>query len=106
MARYAAEGVPVDPDAIGYAQWSQIGSLLVNLWLVVVSVVFFAANMLIGFNSIPSLTASGHLPDRVGKVRPLFYALSVFFFGLAVYFLVRVIDRADVLRDFWPDYWI
>ena len=106
MARYAAEGVPVDPGAIGYAQWSQISSLLVNLWLVVASVVLFAANMLIGFNSIPSLMASGHIPNSVGKTRPLFYTLAVFFFGLAVFFLVRVIDRADVLRDFWPDYWI
>ena len=96
----------MDPGPIGYDQWSEISSLLVNLWLVVISVVLFAANMLIGHNSIPSLTASGHVPARVGKTRPLFYALSLLFFGLAVYFLVRVIDRADVLRDFWPDYWI
>ena len=96
----------MDPVAIGNAQWGEIGSLLVNLWLVVLSVVLFATNMLIGVNSIPSLMASGHIPDSMGKTRPLFYALSSFFFGVAVYFLVRVIDRADVLRDFWADYWI
>lgn len=96
----------MDPGAIGYDQWSQISSLLVNLWFVVGSIVLFSANMIVGNNMIPSLTASGDLPDRVGKTRPLFYAFSILFFGLAVFFLVRVIDRADVLRDFWPDYWI
>ena len=96
----------MDPSAIGYDQWSQISSVLVNLWFVVASIVLFSANMLVGNNMIPSLTASGDLPGTVGKTRPLFYAFSILFFGLAVYFLVRVIDRADVLRDFWPDYWI
>ena len=96
----------MDPSPIGYDQWSQISSLLVNLWLVVASVVLFAANIIIGHNSIPSLTASGDVPASVGKTRPLFYALSLFFFGLAAYFMVQVINRADVLSDFWPVYWI
>jgi hypothetical protein len=96
----------LDPGAIGSAQWSEIGSLLANLWLVVLSIVLFASNVLIGVNSIPSLTASGHLPESIGKVRPLFYALALLFFGAAVFFLIRVIDKADVLRDFWPNYWI
>ena len=96
----------MDPVAIGNAQWSEIGSLLVNLWLVVLSVVLLATNVLIGVNSIPSLLASGHIPESIGKIRPVFYALALFFFAAAVFFMIRVIDRASVLRDFWPDYWI
>ena len=96
----------MDPGPIGSAQWSEIGSLLANLWLAVLSVVLFATNVIIGVNSIPSLLASGHVPQGVGKMRPLFYALALIFFAAAAFFISRAVDKADVLRDFWPDYWI
>ena len=96
----------MDPGAIGNAQWSEISSLLINLWLVVLSVVLMATNVIIGVNSIPSLMATGHIPESLGKTRPLFWVFSLAFFGAAIFFLVRVIDHADVLRDFWAHYWI
>lgn len=96
----------MDPSAIGSAQWSEIGSLLTNLWVVVLLIVLFATNMLIGHNFLPSLVASHHLPPTVQRTRPVFYALALACFGLALFFLSRVVDIAGVLRAFWPDYWI
>ncbi len=97
---------PLEPSAIGSAQWREIGDLLTSLWVVVLLIVVFAANILIGHNFIPSLVASSHLPRSVQKTRPAFYALAILAFALAMFFLSRVVDLAGVLRDFWPDYWI
>ncbi len=96
----------MDPSAVGSAQWREIGDLLTNLWVVVVLIVLFATNMLIGHNFIPSLVSSEHLPRSVQKTRPAFYALAIISFGLAMFFMSRVVDFAGVLHDFWPDYWI
>ena len=96
----------MDPASIGTPQWTEISSLLIDLWVVVLFVILVAANMLLGHNFIPSLVASGHLPEKVQKTRAAFYGLALIFFGLAIFFLARVVDRASVLRDFWADYWI
>lgn len=94
----------MDPAAIDAQIWSEIGSLLRNLWLVVLFVILFAANMLIGHNFIPSFYASGHISNTWQKARLIFYAGAIISILLAVYFLIQVIDRAGVLRDFWPVY--
>ena len=96
----------MDPGAIGSAQWAEISSLIANLWMAVLSVILFATTVIVGVNSIPSLMASGHVPESLGKVRPVFYAVAVLFFASAAFFISRAVDKAAVLRDFWPVYWI
>ena len=96
----------MDPAPIGTAEWAEIGRLLTTLWLVVLCIVLFATNMLLGHNMIPSLLASEHLPGGWQKSRPVFYLFALIFFGLALFFLARVVDFAGVLGVFWPDYWI
>ncbi len=93
----------MDPAAIGSPEWREIGKMLTNLWLVVLFIVLFATNMLLGHNSIPSLVASRHIPNTWQKTRPAFYAMAIASFGLAMFFLYRVVDFAGVLRDFWDD---
>ena len=96
----------MDPAPIGSVEWSSIGSLLTNLWLVVLFIVIFATNMILGHNLIPSFVASRHIPGDWQKTRPAFYALALASFGVALYFLAKVVDAAGVLRLFWADYWI
>ena len=96
----------MDPAPIDSAMWNEIGSTLSFLWLVVLFVVLFATNMILGHNLIPSLVASRHIPDKMQKARPIFYALALASFGLALFFLSEVVDSAGVLRLFWADYWI
>ena len=96
----------MDPGSLGSAEWSEIGKMLTSLWLVVMFIVLFVTNMLLGHNFIPSLVASGHIPDTWQKTRPPLYGLSIICFGLAIFFLSRVVDFAGVLRGFWADYWI
>ena len=94
------------PAPLGALEWSELGSMLFALWMVVIFIVLFAANMLVGHNLLPSFIASRHIPESLQKTRPLFYAAAILCFAIAMYFLVRTIQGASVLSHFWPDYWI
>ena len=96
----------MDPAPIDSIIWNEIGIMLSFLWLVVLFVVLFAANVIVGHNLIPSFAASGHIPDEMRRVRPVFYTLALVSLGLALFFLSEVVDSAGVLRLFWADYWI
>lgn len=97
----------MDPSPIGPVEWSQIGTVLSTLWLVVLFVVLFAANMILGHNVIPSGVASGHFPESTQKLRIVLYVLALVSFGLAMFFLSQVAGDANtVLRRFYQDFWI
>ena len=96
----------MDPVALGLTEWTELGKLLTSLWVVVLFVVLFAFNMIIGHNFLPSFVASGHLPAVWQKVRLFFYVSGFACFAIAVFFFVRVVDLASVLGTFWSDYWI
>jgi hypothetical protein len=96
----------VDPEPLLNAQWSELGNLLTNIWIMVIFIVFFALNMLIANNWLTSLTETRHIPPSLRRLRPGFYVVSIASFGCAMYFLSRAVDHAGVLRDFWPNYWI
>ena len=96
----------MDPAPLTTAEWSELGALLTNLWIVVAFVVLFAATMIVGHICIPSLVESRHIPDRWDRTRPIFYAVAILSFVLAMVFLARVVDYAGVLRQFWDVYWI
>ena len=96
----------MDPNALNPAIWSELGSLLRNLWLVVLFIILFASNMIIGHNFIPSFVATEHISRSWQKSRPVFYFFAILFFALAMFFLSRVIIFAGVLRDFWPVYFL
>ena len=100
------EADDMDPAPIGLAQWEEIGNLLTNLWIMVAFIVFFAANMILGHNLIPTLVASGHIERSWQKARIAFYTVAIISFVLAMVFLARTVDNSGVLRDFWENYWI
>lgn len=96
----------MDPEVLANPQWSELGDLLTNLWIMVALIVSFATNMLIAHNWLQSFIQSRHLDASLSRARPLFYALALASFGAAMYMLSRVVDNAGVLRDFWANYWI
>ncbi len=96
----------MDPAALSGSEWSDIGSMLSNLWIVVALVVFFGANMMVGHILIPSLVATAHLPSGAQRVRPFFYAIAVAAAAAAAVVFIRVIEDASVLERFWSSYWI
>ena len=65
----------MDPVALASNEWSDIGRLLTDLWIMAGLIALFAANMMITHVFMPSLVASCHAPAGVQKTRPVFYAL-------------------------------
>ena len=96
----------MDPGALGPFEWAEIDKLLQNLWLVVLFVIIFAGNMIVGHNLIPSFVASEHISRAWQKARVVFYALAIISIILATFFLIQVIILAQVLRSFWENFWI
>lgn len=96
----------MDPSALGHIEWAEMGQLLISLWVVVLFIVLFAANIIVGHNFLPSFVMSGHVPQYFHKVRIAFYAFAFICLAIAVFFFIRVVGQADVLKRFWPDYYI
>ena len=96
----------VDPQIITASQWDEVTSVLVYFWFLVFFLGSFAGNLLIAHSLIPSLQTTGHISDRVARVRPFFYAMTVVFALAVAWAVVRVIDATDVLRTIYPKVWI
>ena len=96
----------MDPGYINSSDWGAIGGFLTFLWVMFFSAVGFGFNFLMAHAIIPSLIGSGHLPERVGKARPLFYGGAVMALGLVAFALSRLVAEAGLIEDFWPRFWI
>ncbi len=96
----------MDPTPLTNSEWTEIGRILTNLWLMVALVIFFSTNLLVGHIIIPSLVASHHVPTALQKTRPLFYALAIAGFAAALAVLLMTIDLAGVIADIFETYWI
>ena len=96
----------LDPGTITAASWIELGSLLRSVWFAVLFIVFFASNMIVAHNLIPSFIESGHIGESWGKARPVLYGGASVGLAAAAFFIYRAADFAGVLRNFWPDYWI
>lgn len=88
----------MDPDFITRADWSNIGDFLLGLLFVPGLAIFFAINMLVAHALIPSLVASGHIPEDFNKARPVFYTIAFAAFAGIVSYVIFVALIAD---DSW-----
>ena len=96
----------MDPDFINSGDWRNIGDFLTFIWLLFFAAVGFGFNFLMAHAIIPSLTGSGHLPERVGKARPIFYGGAMLALGVVVFAISNMVMKASIMEDFWPRFWI
>ena len=96
----------MDPTTPTFAGWADIGDLITGMAVMVGLVVFFSTNMLIGHVFIPSLVATSHIPEKMQKLRPVFYVLAGVSAAATIFVLTIVIDRAGVIRDIYETFWI
>ena len=103
----------MDPAPLLNPEWTDIGDLLTNLWIEVGLIVFIATNMLVGHIFIPSLVNTEHIPARVMKLRPIFYALAALTVSLVVIVMYMTIAEAVIGTDgegfidrFYKKFWI
>lgn len=56
--------------------WDDLNQSLLYLALLHLTVVAFAGSILLARALIPSLIYTGHAPERLGRLRPVFYGLA------------------------------
>jgi hypothetical protein len=96
----------MDPEFINSSDWRAIGDILTFLWLLFFAAVGFGFNFLMAHAIIPSLVGSGHLPARLDKARPVFYGGAALALAVVVFALNRAADKAGLIAEFWPRWWI
>ncbi len=96
-----------DPSGLGSADWANLSNWLTLLWVFFPLVITFAFSMMIAHAFIPSAVGTGHLPQKMSRLR-----LPITVFGLlalagAVVMAILVAGLApDTLGDIWGNFWI
>ncbi len=88
------EIIPLTPD-----QWGDGGNALKLLWLSLLFALIGSGSFITAHAILPSAIATGTLPQRLGKLRPLFYALgflAVAGIAVNVVFIIDFLDYIEV----------
>ncbi|MYD37147.1 MAG: hypothetical protein F4X20_09155 [Dehalococcoidia bacterium] len=96
----------IDPQSLTAADWEQIETTLVYLWLLWLSVIGMALSLLVAHAIIPSLATTGHVGPRVERVRPIFYFAAALAAAIAIFAFVGFLTESDVLRTIYTKVWI
>ena len=95
-----------DPAFITSSDWSDIGKLLVALWIFVFCVVGFALAFLLAHAIVPSLLETGEIPEKARRARPLIYLGAMVSLALVAFFLTSATNLSDVMENFYDRWWI
>ena len=96
----------MDPNFITASDWDTIGDFLLFLFGVPTFVILFAFSLLFARAIVPSLVGTGHLPERVLRLLPLFYGSAFIGLGFLVWVFFSLVDRSDVIENFYFRWWI
>ena len=96
----------MDPKPITPAEWEAIRSAIIFLWIFVFFMVSTAFSFLLAHGVIPSLIASRHISQSVGKVRPLFYLAAVGAFSTAAFLFASAFNNFRVLANIWTRWFL
>ncbi len=93
------ELVPLTAD-----QWGDGGNALKLLWLSLLFAVIGSGSFLTAHAFLPSAIDTGTVPQRLGKLRPLFYLLglaAVAGIALNVVFIIDFLDYNEIVFERW-----
>lgn len=100
----------MDPSQLSHVNWSDTGSILHFIWLIVIFVILFAAVMVMAHAVMPSLLASGHVPEGlrnfVRKQRAPMYLTAIALLGVVAFWFYKATNAAHEIRLIWPRDWI
>ena len=88
------------------AIWTDIGKLLTLLWVFVLLVIIFAANLLLGHILIPSLVATKHVTKSALRLRPALYGASVLAFMGVIVVIALIANLALTLENLFPKWFL
>ena len=87
------ELIPLTAD-----QWGDGGNALKLLWLSLPFVLIASGSFITAHAIIPSAIATGTLPQRLSKLRPVFYALGFLAVAAVAINVVFIIDFLDYIE--------
>ncbi|MCH8101814.1 MAG: hypothetical protein IIB28_01505 [Chloroflexi bacterium] len=87
------ELIPLTAD-----QWGDGGNALKLLWLSLPFVLIASGSFITAHAIIPSAIATGTLPQRLSKLRPVFYALGFIAVAAVAINVVLIIDFLDYIE--------
>ena len=96
----------MDPAFLTNFEWTELGKTITLLWVFLLLIVLFAANLILAHVFIPSLVSTGHLPERILRLRNPLYGVAILFFGVAMYVIALASDRAHIVEDIWPRWYL
>ena len=96
----------IDPQSLTSADWDQIQTTLVYLWVLWLSVIAMALSLLVAHAVIPSLATTGHIGPRVERVRPIFYMAAAAAAAIALFAFVGFVTESEVVRTIYTKVWI
>lgn len=96
------EPLYVDPRFITSSDWFGIARLVQFLWLVVIFNVGLAFFMLLSQAVVPSLIATGEIPRRLTRVRPVLTLVGIIAFAGTLVILLNWLGTLSVLYNIYP----
>ena len=96
----------MDPEYITSADWRDIGNFLTFIWLILLFAIGFGFNFLLAHAVIPSLIITGHIPERFGRARRLFYTGAGAAMVGVIFVWVRIAVEINFIGEFWGRWWI
>ena len=95
----------MDPRVMNSAAWSQLGLAMSYMIIVVGFIANGAAAFLLSHAFIPSLQASGEMPEGLGPFRKILYPIAALCLLLALYSAGRALYvGVNILMQFYPDF--
>ena len=91
-----------DPAFITETDWHAVSQLLFALWLILGSGLGFGASMLLAHGMLPSLASPRDIPASVAsRARRPLYGAGAAFLGLALFGVLLMIDRLEVISTIY-----
>ncbi len=91
-----------DPAFIAEMDWHNVSRLLFALWLILGSGLGFGVSMLLAHGMLPSLAATRDIPAAAAaRARPPLYAAGAAFLGLALFGVLLMVDRLEVISTIY-----
>ena len=96
----------IDPLPLTSADWDQVQTTLVYLWILWLAVITAALSMLVAHAVIPSLATTGHIGPQVERVRPVFYGVAALAAAVSLFTFIGFLNESEVLRTIYTKVWI
>ena len=96
-----------DPSGLGSDDWANLSNWLTLLWVFFPLLITFAFSMMIAHAFIPSAVGTGHLPQKMSRLRlPLTVFGLMALAGAVVLMILVAMQAPDTLGLIWRNFWI